>query len=172
MKITLPDGKTLTDLMILDILTDIPNKDYMQYYNIEDILYVTAGALMMSKSVSSGTSIRLVKLIDELQNMLPKNITLKDYTSISYYALSENYDYYANTYKKYIGVQLKSTFYTLKFYQHSDPKYLSHRIVYDNYCILYGKDTRDTLLENNKLLNLTENSEVIERMIKDVISNK
>ena len=172
MKITLPNGKTLTDLMILDILCGIPDKNYMQYYNIENILYITAGALMMSKSVSSGTSIRLVKLIDELQNMLPKNKTLEDYISISYYALSENYDYYANTYKMLIGVKLKSAYYALKFYEHSSPTYLSHRIVYDNYCILYGKDTIDTLLENNKLLNLTENSEVIERMIKDVISNK
>ena len=172
MKITLPNGKILTDLMILDILTGMPNKDYMQYYNIENILYVTAGALMMSKSVSSGTSIRLVKLIDELQNMLPKNRTLEDYTSISYYVLLENYDYYANSYKIYIGLQLKYTYYVLKFGYHSSPTYLSHRTVYDNYCVLYGKDTIDTFLENNKLLNLTENSELIERMIKDVISNK
>lgn len=172
MKITLPNGKTLTDLMILDILTGIPNEDYMQYYNIEDILYVTAGALMMSKSVSSGTSIRLVKLIDELQNMLPKNKTLEDYMPISYYALLENYDYYANNYKIYLGIELKSTYYILRFCQHSSSIYLSHHVVYDKYCIFYGKDTINTLLENNKLLNLTENNKLIERMIKDVISNK
>lgn len=172
MKITLPNGKTLTDLMILDILTGIPNKDYMQYYNVEDILYVTAGALMMSKSVSSGTSIRLVKLIDELQNMLPKNETLEDYISVSYYALSENYDRYANNCKIYIEIQLKSTYYALKLYEHSSPTCLLHHVIYDKYCILYGKDTIDTLLENNKLLNLTENSKLIERMIEDVISNK
>ena len=104
--------------------------------------------------------------------MLPKNKTLDDYISISYYALLENYDYYANTYKMLIGVKLKSTYYDLKFYEHSSPTYLSHHVAYDKYCILYGKDTIDTLLENNKLLNLTENSELIERMIKDVISNK
>ena len=172
MKITLPNGKILTDLMILDILCGIPDKNYMQYYNVEDILYVTAGALMMSKSVSSGTSIRLVKLIDELQNMLPKNEKLEDYMLISYHALLENYDLYANNCKACIELRLKSTYHILRFCHHSTSTYLSHRIVYDNYCVLYGKDTIDTLLENNKLLNLTENSEVIERMIKDVISNK